>query len=170
MTLTIESTRSQWTNAVGHLRGAHERVLFFAAAAAPGRAVVEDCLLLDDSDLEPGPWCVQMTDEAQQRVFRWAAKRDGWLIEAHSHLGRLGDPAKFSSVDTSGLTDWVPHVRWRLRGRPYAALVFGPKSIDGVGWVGAKGIAPVPVAAWDAGGVSSASTGLSIGRFAKEER
>ena len=35
-----------------------------------------------------------------------------------------------------GLGDWVPHVRWRLPGRPYAALVFGDDSFDGLVWTG----------------------------------
>lgn len=165
MTITIESTAEQWTAATTHLRGAPERVIFLTADALGEVATVQERLIIEDSDLEPGPWCVQLTDEAQQRVLRWAGQRDGWLIEVHSHLGDYGDPAEFSGIDTAGLNVWVPHVRWRLRQRAYAALVFGPETIDGVAWTGPKGDGPLPIARWVVEGAPMNTTGRSIASF-----
>ena len=39
-------------------------------------------------------------------------------------MHRQGDPAEFSASDRKGLESFVPHVWWRLRHRPYLALVF----------------------------------------------
>lgn len=168
MTITIQSTAELWAAAADHLRAAPERVMFLAAATTAEVLVVQEHLLIDDADLEPGPWCVHLTDEAQQRVLQWAAKRDDWLIEIHSHIGLFGDPAQFSPLDTEGLNEWVPHVRWRLRQRPYAALVFGPETIDGVAWAGPKGAGPVSIESWDVEGSPVETTGLSLAGFEAE--
>jgi hypothetical protein len=55
------------------------------------------------------------------------------LVEFHSHLGH--GPAAFSWSDVTGLADFVPHVRWRLKGRPYAAVVVTKNSFDALAWV-----------------------------------
>jgi hypothetical protein len=166
MTIDLHSSADLWVVASHHLRGAPERVMFLTASTTD--IVITDHLLIDDRDLEPGPWCVQLTDDAQQRVLQWAAAREGWLIELHSHLGAYGDPAQLSAVDTAGLKDWVPHVRWRLRQRPYAAVVFGPRTIDGVAWSGAKGLPPASIGSWEVDGTAVETTGLSVANF--EER
>lgn len=126
-----------------------------------------DVLLVPDDDLEPGPWCVQLTDGAQQRVLQWASRASGLVIELHSHLGRFGDPAQMSSTDVAGLRDWVPHVRWRLRGRPYAALVAGPSTLDGLAWLGDKSDDPVAIVDWTTPSAAQPMTGLSIQDFTK---
>ena len=55
-----------------------------------------------------------------------------WL-EVHSHLGKY--PAEFSGSDYYGFEEFVPHVRWRLKGQPYAAIVFTKKDADGFVWL-----------------------------------
>ena len=45
-----------------------------------------------------------------------------------------------------GLEEFVPHVRWRLGGRPYAALVFAPDGFDAMVWADESG-APEPLEA-----------------------
>lgn len=165
MTITLRSSSDQWNATSTHLRGAPERVMFLAASG-DDPVVVTDQLLVTDDDLEPGPWCVQLTEHAQQHVLQWAAKRDQWLIELHSHLGPYGEPAQMSPIDAAGLNEWVPHVRWRLGQRPYAALVFGLRTLDGVAWGGAKDTPPVAIAAWDVDGTIIETTRLSIGAFA----
>lgn len=167
MTIIVQSTAELLAAAAAHLRGAPERVMFLTAVAGGEVAKIQEHLLIKDADLEPGPWCVQLTDEAQQRVLQWSAQRDGWLIEIHSHLGPHGDPAEFSTLDARTLSEWVPHVRWRLRQRPYAALVFGPETIDGVAWPGPKGAPPVSIERWDAEATCIETTGLSIASFGR---
>jgi hypothetical protein len=73
-------------------------------------------------------------DELRGEVIRWAWEAGACLIEAHSH-GRFFLPARFSGFDFDQFEEWVPHVRWRLAGRPYAALVFAGEEIDGLAWL-----------------------------------
>jgi hypothetical protein len=151
MSYSIRTDFSRGQLITQHLRGAPERVAFLSASEKNHALEVQDHLLLPDEDLEAGPWCVQLSDAAQQRVLQWAATTSGWLIEAHSHLGIAGDPAQFSPIDLDGLHEWVPHVRWRLHGRPYAATVFAPTTVDGLAWNGARGDQPLPLKAWEFG-------------------
>src|SRR5689334_18202541 len=61
---------------------------------------------------------IELTDATRATVIKNAHDRGASLVEMHSHLGPW--PAQFSPSDLSGFADWVPHVRWRLKGRPYA--------------------------------------------------
>lgn len=54
------------------------------------------------------------------------------LVELHSHPNQRG--ACFSWSDLHGFDDFVPHVMWRLGGRPYVAVVMAVDSLDGVVW------------------------------------
>jgi hypothetical protein len=59
----------------------------------------------------------------------------------------------------------VPHLWWRLKGRPYAALVFGYESFDGVAWV-ASPDDPEPVGRLSVvGGQDQLPTRLTISRL-----
>jgi len=75
---------------------------------------------------------VTLTDDVRAYVIQRATQLGGSLVEAHSHVG--GDPVAFSKSDLEGFEEWVPHVRWRLRGRPYVALVFGDTTFDALVW------------------------------------
>jgi hypothetical protein len=79
---------------------------------------------------------VELSPETQSRIIKIAFDRRACLVEFHSHRSRW--PAQFSGSDLSGFDDFVPHVRWRLAGRPYAALVFHETSFDGLAWIGAS--------------------------------
>ncbi len=79
---------------------------------------------------------VSLTDDTRAYVIARAWAIGGGLVEAHSH--RYG-PAMFSPSDLFGFTDWVPHVRWRLHGRPYLALVLAPDGFDALVWGGPSG-------------------------------
>ena len=103
---------------------------------------------------------MELTDAGRQHVLQAALRVDGWIVEAHSH-GALGDPARFSPTDNEGLSVWIPHIRWRLPKRGYAALVLGHASVDGLAWIPGDEI-PVPVSAVRIDAKSSwATTGLS---------
>ena len=45
----------------------------------------------------------------------------------------------FSPSDMYGFSDYVPHCRWRLRGRPYLAVVVSPAGMDALAWTSADG-------------------------------
>jgi hypothetical protein len=66
-------------------------------------------------------------------VIKWAWDKNACLVEAHSH--RAGSLASFSPSDIWGLDEWVPRIWWRLRGRPYAAIVFAGQSFDALAWI-----------------------------------
>lgn len=76
---------------------------------------------------------ISLTDEAQQSIVKRAWDRRVALVELHSHPESLA-PACFSPFDARGLSEFAPHVRWRLKGQPYAALVFGPSDFDSLVW------------------------------------
>jgi hypothetical protein len=76
---------------------------------------------------------IELSDETQARIIKLAFDQRASLVEFHSHRTRW--PAQFSSSDFHGFEEFVPHVRWRLGGRPYAAVVFHESSFDGLAWV-----------------------------------
>jgi len=40
----------------------------------------------------------------------------------------------FSPSDIAGFREFVPHIHWRLKGKPYGAVVVAPASIDAALW------------------------------------
>lgn len=81
---------------------------------------------------------ISLSDIVRPKMIKWAWDRGQSLIEAHSHLQ---GPAEFSASDLAGLAEFVPHVWWRLGGRPYAALVCAPDSFDALAWLAEPGVA-----------------------------
>jgi hypothetical protein len=152
MTITIESSADLYERLTSHLRLRPEQIAFLVADEIRGgsdtRLAVRDLLLLQPRGVAHDDWHVLLTDGDQKRVLDWAFNQDGWLIETHSHIGWLGDPARMSHTDLVGLESWVPHVRWRLQRRGYAALVFGNRTFDGIGWSGPLKSAPQLVSEW----------------------
>jgi hypothetical protein len=55
------------------------------------------------------------------------------VIELHSHP--FSKHAEFSPSDLSGFSEFIPHVWWRLKGRPYAAIVLAPTGFDSLAWL-----------------------------------
>jgi hypothetical protein len=148
-----------------HLTHTAEQVAFFLAQRPPDGTAshlrLVDAYLVPADDLESnGPVHVHLADQVQGHVIRWAWNAGACLVEAHSHAP-WGDPAAFSRTDLDGLAEWVPHVWWRLGGRPYAALVFGARTFDGLAWTRSPSIAePVDLLRID-GQPPRAATGLS---------
>lgn len=75
---------------------------------------------------------LELSDQARAAVIKRAHDLDAGLIECHSHPGQRG--ACFSWSDLHAFDEFVPHVRWRLRGRAYAAVVFASDSVDALAW------------------------------------
>lgn len=75
----------------------------------------------------------ELTDKTRAFVIKRAHDLDASLIEIHSHTGPW--PAAFSFSDNSGFDEFVPHVLWRLKGRPYSAIVFTRSDFDGLVWI-----------------------------------
>ena len=90
--------------------------------------------LLQPSDFDhQSAYHLSLTDECRGRVIKRAWDLGRAMVEVHSHVGMFASVA-FSPSDLDGLAVFVPHVRWRLRGTPYAALVMTESGFDGLVW------------------------------------
>lgn len=118
-----------------HLQGKREQICFFRARASSDEAIaLEDIHLLRTTDLEvQTAFHLELTDAARAELIRWAWQADAGLVEAHLHTKKGW--AEFSGSDYVGFREWVPHVWWRLPGKPYAALVTDGVDWDGLAWV-----------------------------------
>ncbi len=102
---------------------------------------------------------LELKDKTRARLIKQAHDGQFSLVESHSHPGPF--PAAFSWSDMNGLKEFVPHVKWRLPGRPYGALVFAQSGFDGLAWTSASS-APQQVNAIDTGNRRISSTGLTL--------
>ena len=75
----------------------------------------------------------ELTDEVRAKAIKQAHDLNASLVELHSHKGR--QPAQFSPSDLLGFREFVPHVLWRLKMRPYLAVVVSRSGFDGLVWM-----------------------------------
>lgn len=75
---------------------------------------------------------LELADATRASLIKRAHQIGASLVELHSHPGPW--PAAFSSSDRRGLRETVPHMWWRLKGRPYAAIVVAPSGFDALVW------------------------------------
>lgn len=80
------------------------------------------------------PYFLQLTDEIKANSIKRAHDLQTALIEVHSHP--FQEIAEFSPSDLFGFSEFVPHVRWRLKARPYAAIVVAQNTFDSLAWAG----------------------------------
>jgi hypothetical protein len=78
---------------------------------------------------------LELSDATRAAVIKRAHDLRASLIEFHSHDGPW--PAGFSASDCAGFEEFVPHVWWRLRRRPYAAVVVASTGFDALVWLDA---------------------------------
>ncbi|OCK55072.1 Mov34/MPN/PAD-1 family protein [Bradyrhizobium sp. LMTR 3] len=89
--------------------------------------------------LGPGDFIVQqedyleLADETRAKLIKRAHDLDTSLVELHSHPGPW--PAGFSYADRLGLQETVPHMWWRLKKRPYLAIVVAKSGFDALLWL-----------------------------------
>ena len=76
---------------------------------------------------------LELTDEYRAKVIKQAHDLGSALMELHSHP--LSKYAAFSPSDQAGFLEFVPHVRWRLKGKPYFAVVFSAREFDSLWWL-----------------------------------
>lgn len=76
---------------------------------------------------------LELTDEARAGAIKRAHDLAASLVEVHSHTFP-GTP-RLSPSDIAGLREFVPHVWWRLRHRPYLAIVVSPSGFDALAWI-----------------------------------
>lgn len=105
---------------------------------------------------------LELADETLPRLIKRAHDLDACLIELHSHPYPW--PAEFSPTDLRGLDEFVPHVRWRLKGKPYVAIVVAPAGFDALAWTSTSRAAE-PIDGVRVGDKVLAPTGLTHRRL-----
>ncbi len=101
---------------------------------------------------------LELKDGIRASLIKKAHDLNACLIECHSHP-RFSP--QFSWSDCLGLKEFVPHVRWRLKGRPYAAVVVAADGFDSLVWHD-KGSKPDDFAAIDIEGHYMEPTGYTL--------
>lgn len=76
---------------------------------------------------------LELTDTTRAGLIKRAHDLDTSLVELHSHPGPW--PAGFSNADRLGLQETVPHMWWRLKNRPYLAIVVANSGFDALLWL-----------------------------------
>lgn len=165
MTATISAHSALFQAAREHLRGYIEQVGFFLADfhMTESTFVLREWRPMPPEAFEyQGAYHVTLRDEMRPEIIRWAWDARACLVEVHSH----GDEgiACFSPSDIYGFDEWVPHVRWRLRCLPYAAIVTAGDSFDALAWLNAED-GPVQVAAVEVDGVAHPATARTLPRL-----
>lgn len=161
LVLPAEAHRALWSHLLGNADGDEEAAFVFADSSVETGGVrlrySEHRLVPPCGFAERSAYYLELTDEERAGAIRRAHDSDKVLIELHSHpfQGRAG----FSPSDVAGLREFVPHVRWRLRKKPYAALVVARSSFDALTWVG-EGPDPVSLSC-DVNGKELRPTGES---------
>ncbi|GIW88275.1 MAG: hypothetical protein KatS3mg108_2599 [Isosphaeraceae bacterium] len=95
-----------------------------------------------DFDVHTG-YHIELADHVRPRVIKQAWDSGTAIVEFHSHPTESRQ-ATFSGSDLSGFEEFVPHCRWRLRGKPYLAVLVNPISVDSMAWVD-DSPSPVPL-------------------------
>jgi hypothetical protein len=94
--------------------------------------VIDHLFLYSDDFNIQSAWHIELKDEIRSKVIKKAHDLNTSVIEIHSHIDQ--ETAKFSESDWYGFQEFVPHILWRLKNRPYTALVFGPNNFDAITW------------------------------------
>jgi hypothetical protein len=111
---------------------------------------------------------IELADETRAYLIKRAHDLQASLIEFHSHP--FASRAEFSPSDLIGLEEFVPHVWWRLKGKPYLAIVVTPTQFDAVAWISSPA-SPAPLHKLRAGDTVLRPSGLTFrSRWLKNEK
>jgi len=77
---------------------------------------------------------LEMKDEERAKLMKHARDGNFAVIDCHSHPGSGGD-VRFSPSDERGMQEFAIYAKWKLDGKPYAAMVWGESSADAFMWV-----------------------------------
>ncbi|PYJ87781.1 MAG: hypothetical protein DME22_00375 [Verrucomicrobia bacterium] len=76
---------------------------------------------------------LQMKDSERAKIMKLARENNLCAIDCHSHP-HAEDDVWFSLSDVAGISDFAQYAKWKLNGKPFAAMVWGEKSVDAVLW------------------------------------
>ncbi len=167
--MNLKFSKPQWLSVTQHLlpRPMFAEEAAFAYMRADrdelGHLVLEciDFQLMSESDLSfQSAYHIEVSEEAQARVIKGAHDLDACLVELHSHVSDPGP--QFSASDWHGFDEFVPHIWFRLKGKPYAAIVLSTKGLDAIAWID-DAVTPVAVEVVQVGQDLIRPSGLSYG-------
>lgn len=164
MSASILTTRTLYDTFVEDFDGGIERVGFFLADYRPAtrQFALASWRSIDSDGYElRNDFHVSLKDEIRPEIIKWAWDEGASLVEVHSHGPRYA--AAFSWSDVAGLREWVPHLWWRLRHRPYAAIVTAGETFDALAWIEGP-TRPEQVTHLEVAGELHRATGLTLGR------
>ena len=112
--------------------------LFTRTETLPGSLSLRvfDLYLVPESGWEiQTDYHLQMKDSERAMIMRKARDLQAGVIDCHSHP-QAEDDVFFSASDRSGISDFAQYAKWKLSGRPFAAMVWAQRSMDAVLWSG----------------------------------
>lgn len=116
---------------------AEEAAFIFAQRIAKDGMDVFHCLewspIAPHEFLTRSRFYLELADETRAAAIKRAHDLGASLVELHSHYGPW--PAQFSASDLFGFKEFVPHIWWRLKSRPYLAIVVSKSGFDGLVWI-----------------------------------
>ena len=142
MQFYIDLTKRQYMEIWEHLlpKGAliESAAFIFATYSKSNNLLLltaQDFFLVEQDDFkEQHDDYIELSDETRIFIIKKAHQTNTALIELHSHPFNRPWAAAFSLADMSGFNETVPHMWWRLPGRPYAAIVVAPCGFDSLVW------------------------------------
>lgn len=99
--------------------------------------VVRSVRTFSGDELEASDGTLALTDEAKVALLAEAKRLGHGIVDVHTHPfanGRVG----FSRLDLEELPKFARYVNLKLAGRPFAALVLGQRSYQGLAWTAAQ--------------------------------
>lgn len=164
MTASVRMRAGTLDQVRSHLRGSLEQICFLHARVDDDRAFhVDRIRVITAAEIElQTSFHLELKDSTRAAVIREAWEVGAALVEAHLHT--KSGSACFSWSDFLGFEQWVPHVWWRLQGKPYAALVTDGTSWDGLAWIDTPD-SPVAVATLEAESETITCSGASLRAF-----
>ncbi len=126
-----------WKHLVPESQLVEEAAFAYAVRETSDGAEVFRCIewapVAPDGFVSRSAFHLELTDAVRAAAIKHAHDLGVSLVELHSHTGRWA--AAFSGSDVAGFREFVPHVWWRLKGRPYVAVVVAPSGFDGFAWL-----------------------------------
>lgn len=130
-----------WNHLVPEHHVVEEAAFAYAARETADGAEIFRCIewapVAPDGFASRSAFHLELTDAARASAIKRAHDLGASLVEFHSHTGRW--PAAFSGSDLAAFREFVPHVWWRLKGRPYVAVVVARGGFDGFAWITGPG-------------------------------
>ncbi|MCG8594176.1 MAG: Mov34/MPN/PAD-1 family protein [Kiloniellales bacterium] len=167
--LTDDDHTRLWSHLLPQNTGNEQAAFLFCRTAQDNGGIVFEAV--DHALFSPSDFAAQyddyieLTDEARIGLIKRAHHSETALAELHSHPGPW--PAAFSRSDRMGLRETVPHMRWRLKHRPYLAIVVAPSGFDALVWSQNANI-PEPLAGIDVEGTLMTPTNNSLEGWGNE--